>query len=425
MLRAAFQEASPARVMIAAALALFVTATIAGTGLHFSHNYTASSYLLGKLNTTRVAQTSPLESNNLPAVAQQLLTDNAVSEIDQRLHPYSAVASKLFPKWTVNRLRSQLSIQSTYSGNTIGAITVMFRGSDRQTTVAVTSAVSDLLLRPPALQSRQEPATSAPFALPDSAPANPEATSAAPAMSPAGQEASAPPQTKAADQPRPAPATAVEAPKPGPAANLQRDSTQARATRIQLGELWRETQDLKAEIQSEADSLAAIETEKQRIQQAAQTAEETSRREPATTATAVADPRRQILLARLAAYNKTLAALRERYTEDYPDVANARERVIELQSEIANLPPPQVPPPPVHHEAPRTTSDVPERLAALDAREVPINASLKSMRQEVSSNQAQIAVLKQRIVEYSSAATPSDPAVTSSATQPAASSRLA
>lgn len=66
----------------------------------------------------------------------------------------------------------------------------------------------------------------------------------------------------------------------------------------------------------------------------------------------VVDPNagtRASLKQQIAAENQRLASLRERYTEAYPDVQEARERLSQLEAKLAAVPPPPPPQPKVAH----------------------------------------------------------------------------
>ncbi|HEY0794900.1 MAG TPA: hypothetical protein VGD64_03890 [Acidisarcina sp.] len=362
-------EASASRVAVTALLSLFVTGSLASLGLQFSHQYTASVGLLGALDAGPGRINSTAGSTELPAVAEAALTQDAVAEIDRRVHPYTALASKMFPKWTASRLRSQLSVQSIYTGSTMGAITVSFSGNNRKDALAVTSAVAELLVQ-------IQDAVPVPPGIAPPAQQTSRQTSVTPSLAP-----------PAAAQPIPGSTTSDSA-SLGTAAGEEAAQLRAiRQVRTELGAIAHSSEDLQSQIQSGTDSLAAIEEEKEHLRQASLMAPPAPKPIPPPP-----DPRRALLQSKLDAYEKVLAALRDRYTEDYPDVVNARERVEELQGEIAQLPRPVVPM--ERREASKPASDIPQRLAALDERELPIQNSLEQMRAKLSEGEARAAELR-------------------------------
>jgi hypothetical protein len=358
--------ASASRIVVAAVLSLIVTGAATYLGLQFSHNYTASVGLLGVLSSNPDDAQPAAMSGELPWIAQAALTDDAFAEIDRRAHPYSFVATKFFPNWTAARLRSQLSVENIYSGTTMGAIALVYSGNDRQAALAVTTAAADLLVQP------RDAVPLAPAVAP------PSAVQKASVKSNETPTAEAPP-----------PATAV------PPVTPEADAAQMKAIRelrAQLAAIARNSQDMQNQIQSVSESLAAIEQEKEHLRQAVLVVPPAPKPIPPPP-----DPKRTLLQSKLSSYDKVLAALRDRYTEDYPDVINARERVEELQAEIAQLPRPVAPV--ERKEPPKAASDMPLRLAVLDERERPIQASLDEMRGKLKAGEAKAAQLRRLLTE--------------------------
>ncbi|HEY0759505.1 MAG TPA: hypothetical protein VGD59_09640 [Acidisarcina sp.] len=413
---------SPARVVIAVLITIMVTAAVAVCGLRYSHTYTASAYLLGTFNAPATgavvhAASSPegaVTGHDLTALARSMITDEAVNGIDRKYHPYTALATNLFPSWTASRLRSDLYIESIYSGSTVGAISVNFAGNDRGTALAIADAISEVLSPPrqvsgPAADSLERPSSSesldpitgtdGPAAPPlQASSADPEAISSAAAttapVSPAqpsslaATSAEIAAEAKLDEQPAP----------PGESAQV----AAAEALRVKRSNewiaAWQKHQEIQAQIRSETQSLAAIEAEKQKIGQAVAS---TPRSLEAATAHArlaspATDTERAAVQMSIDAAESRLSSLRERYTENHPDVIEAREQVQILLQQLAQLngrraaetrPMPQASQDPLQ-------SDNSQRVAALNEREGPIHADLKSLHQQLSANVSEIAELR-------------------------------
>jgi hypothetical protein len=130
---------------------------------------------------------------------------------------------------------------------------------------------------------------------------------------------------------------------------------------------------MEAQLRTMDHRLAALGSERQRLDAA----------KVAHTAAEKQSSARQPLEAQLAAAQKKLEDLRVRYTDEYPDVETAQERVRDLQQQLAALPP-------LHNGDPLSTADPQLEAVAKEARQ------LQTGRDHLTR---QIAVEKKRALE--------------------------
>jgi chaperonin cofactor prefoldin len=349
------------RIVYTLLIFIFVTAAVSITSIHFSHRYVASADLVGTgampaiapapavpvdspdqfiddFSSDNAANSAPA-SEDLASTASQMVTDDAIFKIARRYSLYSAVEAWLSGGLT-SQFRSDFYTENTpATGPNPASVRVSFTASDLQTATHVAQAIVDALCQPRTVKSQT--IQTARSAIPA-----PNRTSA--------------PQT-----------TAQSAPQTPD----QTNRWQA-ILRQQLNQALRQGAELPHEIQAQTEALSSIQARRRAI----------PRQEAPHP---VADPKLASLNANLNAAVKELAALRERYTEEHPDVINARERVEELQAEITQL---------QHNAAtqprPAPQPDQSPRIAELEAREAQIKANLKTLNRQLSDSQTRIAKLQ-------------------------------
>lgn len=339
------------------ALAIFCTVSAASffCAKRFSRRYVASTYLIGSLKLAGDDGLAP--GDELIRVASGSISAANYAAIDQRFHPYSRVASALFPEWSAGAIRSKLVIENTAAGtSTLGAIRLSLSGRNPETVLGIATALASDLARPLA-----------------ASPASPM-----PAVGTA--KAAVPEPFPLARFPAPAAVAGTQTKSLAVPASL--------ASQRRRGTLARRGADLKKQIQTEMDGLAVLEEQKQRINQLAKAEPPVQGAVPRV----APDPNRAALKSMLNASTRQLAALRERYTEDYPDVVAARERVQQLQFSIQELGPEPAAPQP-HVSLVEKKPSTSQQLAAVDADETAIRANIVTLQQELAANDAQLAAL--------------------------------
>ena len=196
------------------------------------------------------------------------------------------------------RFRSSL----TLSDESTSSVRITWRGADRSQTMAVTNTVAVLL-------TSWIPGNAA------------QSSNAAPSVPATNVPASAVPAPQAT--PISAQAPTEQTPQ------IRQEAARARYVEAHLETVSNEETELQSQLAAADQRLAALGQEAHRLQLAI--AQINADRQAAITA-------RQPLTAQLAAEKKDLDTLRGRYTDAYPDVEAAQERIAETEKKLASIP---------------------------------------------------------------------------------------
>jgi hypothetical protein len=238
---------------------------------------------------TAVSRLDPagMHTNRAQAVelAQSILSDDVAKSLCRKLGLFPDEASST----EVAQFRSHLML----SRESTSALRVTWRGGDPSQTVAVANAVAILLTSWVPARGAREPA--------DPVPPMRE-------LPAASIDSSVPHESNAH----------------GPGARRGMKSSKAR---LQI--VLHDEEELRIRLASENQRLAELGKEAHRLE--ASIAQEDAKRQTALVA-------RQPLMARLTAEKKNLEALRVRYTDAYPDVEAAEERISDIETSLAAMP---------------------------------------------------------------------------------------
>ena len=248
------------------------------------------------------------------------------------------------------RFRSSLMLSFESPSN----LRVTWRGADRSQTMAATNAVAVLLTSWVPESATQQPLDSAP---------------------------PAPPAPPAPEQ------LATPAPPTGPSPRLMEVQARLGQLRARLETVLNEQKALELELATKDQRLVILGEEARRLEERIRQANEERQSDLAA---------RQPLVALLASEKKNLEVLRARYTDDYPDVETAQERVAEVEKRLAALP--AIRPAPDADQS-RLTSLTRERnnqgaerarLSRLISEKTKLEANLRSQEAESSAEAARL-----------------------------------
>ena len=253
--------------------------------------YTSSVLLF--FDRTIVSRLDPagMHANRTQVVelAQSIVSDDAARTLCRKLGLFPDEASSS----EAALFRSHLAI----SRESTSALRVTWRGGDPTQTIAVANAVAILLTSWVPADAARRPADPVP---------------AAPDLPAALLNPSAPRESNAH----------------GPEA---RPGMKSPGARLQI--VLHDEDELRIQLASADQRLAALGKEAHSLE--AGIAQEDAKRQAALTA-------RQPLMAQLTAEKKKLEALRARYTDAYPDVEAAQEKILDIENSLASMP--SVPP---------------------------------------------------------------------------------
>ena len=336
---------------IAAAVGTVVALLICvlfGMGRNAYESKAVLSYSPDSLSTAEVSMLSA------ETVAAKALDDAHLAAIIDGFGLYPEMRQGSSQTAALDRLRSNISLQQAYvSQKGEVDLHLVYRDESPLKGPSVANALASVLASytPPGTRV-QEPNISAPVKLPSAS-----ASAAAP---------SAPPKTIA---PTPVPTAAT-----GNLAGLTKDQLRRKMTWIdgELADLATEQSSLHAQAISVQSHISQI--------QASGHAEAVTPKEPSRPVVDPSAATRSQLTQQLAAEQQKLAALRDRYTDAYPDVQTSAANVLQLQGRLAALPPI-----PRQAPLPRSTPDLYQKnVDELTAQESQLGEKLRDLEHQIA-----------------------------------------
>lgn len=382
-----------------AALPAFLAAILVYLGIAavWPKHYTASA--LVELN-PEVNWKADLGSQRDTATAavRQATTPADWAAIVTRLHLFPETVADGRLDWAASYLASQVSIQQTEDAKHSGVVVrIEYTNSERDAALGVSQAVADNLTRPVSLLSLGNLAT-APALLPKvNAAAAPQDVSPV-----ARQMANAPAKVIIPVRNESKRRMQSSAPAPELTRRLQAGIAEGQILQDAFNENTQTINSLRQQLAVEDKKAAAA-------QQAPRPAVERKGAVPKP------DPQIEHLREELARSEQALAGLQQRYTDDYPDVVAAKERVRDilldmnrvqtayLASARTQAPMPAAKPPATPPFDPAVRNELVRRLNESQAAE-------EKLQEDIEHNQAEVARLRLEVALSRNASAPSVPA---------------
>lgn len=350
------------------ALALKVLAGVllaAAAAGYLTRQYTASSVVA--LNpAAAAAQVSGGSSGGEGQRAQRTaveiawiaLADQKIAAIIQQFQLDTELAQLRSQGQVFTYIRSNIFLHEAESpGNAPPEVVVTFTGEDRVKTIEVANAIAQSL-------------------------------SGAAAPSSPGTAASSSPDNAAS---RAAIAQALA--KSRENLRLLAQSQNSPITRDDVEQHLRKDAELQAELRDTNDQLAALQTARESELRAI-----APQLRPAPVQAPKPDPARVELEREIQQAQSRLDALREKYTDAYPDVQDAAGALAALQAKLAHMPAAKTQPPlPPPRQSANTLA--PDAMTALAKRQDELTSRQSELEQEIKQNQDEAEGLRQRLAD--------------------------
>lgn len=336
---------------------LAVILVLCGAGAFFTRQYSASAVLalnLQAVQNTNGAENSPVE------IAWSVLSDQQITDIINQFRLNGGMTSLRAQGRDFTYVRSNISFTAMQPpGSSSGQVAVSYTGESPSQAIGVANAIAmDVSeARAPARQASQ----------PDNAPQ--------PSLAPIA-----------------ASNDALEKSRERLQQLSQAQGQDTSALQAQLKQRWKKDAALQAQRRDAAGRLAALEQQSYELSQA----DARAQRRAAALAPKP-NPARTALELQIVEAQNRLTALRQRYTELYPDVQETESTLAALQARLSRMPPDNPP------AAPKPPSHAAE-LSALVAQEDPLRLTVSELDDEIRSNQDAAQALRKQITGAQGAA---------------------
>lgn len=314
---------------------IVVSGTVLVTDMRWPKRYTASALIKLVSSEQSSARLNP------SALKQDVLTDSELLEIGQKFRLLSIPDESSAIKERADTLRRDISVEQENDANAgQNILRLAYSGWNKTTALGVTNALAESF----ALYKRAKP-TQAPVDALQIQPAKEQATVASTAVT----------------------------------------SERETQLRHKLAAILQNVMDQEAELQASIQKLITLEHERQNAAVARSAAAANARAQEQAKKTNT----EALLRQQLGDATKHLADLRQRYTEEYPDVVSAKEKVQEAQERLARQQSASVPLVP-EKQAPSLPS-----AAEFELQEEQIRAQQTELEQAINTNRAEATRLQQ------------------------------
>ena len=252
---------------------------------------------------------TPAQAGAATRLAGTLLTDSALANLIDRFDLYAAQRQKQSTVALVGYMRTQLAMSEPEAG----VLQLTFRDADQSKASSVTNGIAAVLA---GYQTMIEVPAPLPIGAPDSA-------------------------GKARHQSRQVRMDAHHARVTQPAAVVAAVPAPPRViapSNANTAELAHQIDRVDGTLRDLQDARSELESEQHQVSVKIEAVEKAERRSADTHRTEAARSERSVAEQDLAVEKAKLAALRERYTDAYPDVQSTQDNIANLQARIARLP---------------------------------------------------------------------------------------
>ena len=366
---------------------------IVGAGVFMTLQYSASAVVA-----LDPRSLSPADQARSPVeLAWAALTDDKIQAIIQQFGLNSGITRLRAQSQVFNYVRSNIVLHELDSGGS-GAPTVQvsFVGPAPATVIGATNAIAQTLAQP-STPPKQQPGTVAPSNTPSNPPNNPPANAVdnAPANPPNNPPTNtangAANNTPTNTQANTANNISEELEKSRATLQLLSQAQNASVPQSQLQKYFRTDTDLQSQRRDTVVELSAL--DQQKAQAALVASRERARAQAEAEKPPAPNPEAVQLEQEIQVAQARLAELRQRYTDNYPDVEIARETVANLEVRLSQIPAPKPRPKPQVQSGPS-----PDEIR-INAEEAQVLARQQGLDEAIQNNQKQAAALRRRIAD--------------------------